>query len=168
MKVELDLEFWSDDSDIIAVSDSPFLDGEGTPFVASKSVVDLDKESKEDESSSCLFTKELMEVLEKPYDEKELLKLSNQASMQKPVTRCRELRKGREKIYETDKLGPSYLQRFSDFDKEYKLVDGVDKAKALKLLRGFFFYLRNCSRDGAFEPWRKDKQWLQLATIGRW
>ncbi|KAF8091520.1 hypothetical protein N665_0444s0034 [Sinapis alba] len=158
-KVKVELESWSDDddndNDIIEVSDSPFTDGESTPFVVSKSknVIDLEKENTEDEESdSCVFRKELMVVLEKPYDEGELLLLSGQASVKKRVSRCRELRKGRESSYETSELGQSYLEKVCDFGKEFKRVDGDDKAR-LELLRGFFFYLENVCLPGAFKPW---------------
>ncbi|CDY35958.1 BnaA05g29920D [Brassica napus] len=158
-KVKVEIESWSsddDDDDVIEVSDTPFTDGESTPFVVSKSkeVIDLEKDdSTDDESdSNCVFRKELMDVLEKPYDAGELLLLSAQASMKKPVSRCRELRKGRESSYETSELGQSYLEKVCDFDKEYKLADGDDKAR-LELLRGFFFYLENISLPGSFKPW---------------
>ncbi|XP_010486343.1 PREDICTED: uncharacterized protein LOC104764500 [Camelina sativa] len=159
VKIEQDLESWSDGSDIIAIDDNPFLDGDGTPFVASKKVVDLDEVSKEDDSGSCWFRKELMDVLEKPYDGGELKQLHRHASIHRKMTRCRELRKGRETDYETDELGQSYLESFPDFEKEYKLVDGVDKERALKLLRGFFFYLKYVSHDGVFKPWEKNQWW---------
>ncbi|CAH8291309.1 unnamed protein product [Eruca vesicaria subsp. sativa] len=154
-KVKVELESCSDDDDIIEVSDTPFTDGETTPFVVSKSktVIDLEDDSTEDESGdSCVFRRELMDVLEKPFDEGELLLLSGQASMKKRVSRCRELRKGRESSYETSELGLSYLEKVCDFDKEYKLVEGDDKAR-LELLRGFFFYLENICLPGAFKPW---------------
>ncbi|KAH0927688.1 hypothetical protein HID58_019944 [Brassica napus] len=158
-KVKVEIESWSsddDDDDVIEVSDTPFTDGESTPFVVSKSkeVIDLEKDDSTDDESfgSCVFRKELIDVLEKPYDEGELLLLSSQASMKKPVSRCRELRKGRESSYETSELGQSYLEKVCDFDEEYKRVDGDDKAR-LELLRGFFFYLENISLPGAFKPW---------------
>ncbi|CAN8260107.1 unnamed protein product [Cochlearia groenlandica] len=151
VKSEVDLESWSDD---IVVSDSPFLDVECSPFVVSKTVIDVEKGRTEDESSSCWFKKELMDVLKKPYDEQELLMLSGRASVTRPVTRCRELRKGRESSYETDLMGKSYLEKFSEFDDVYKLVEGDDEAR-LELLRGFFFYLENVCQDGAFKPWEK-------------
>ncbi|EOA30367.1 hypothetical protein CARUB_v10013490mg [Capsella rubella] len=157
VKIEQDLESWSDGSDIIAIDDTPFLDEEGTPFVASKKVVDLDEVSKADNSSSCWYRKQLMDVLKKPYDEKELKQLHRYATIHKKMTRCRELRKGRERDYETDELGQSYLESFPDFEKEYKLVDGVDQERALKLLRGFFFYLKYVSHDGAFKPWEENQ-----------
>ncbi|KAG7576444.1 hypothetical protein ISN45_Aa03g008270 [Arabidopsis thaliana x Arabidopsis arenosa] len=157
VKVEPDHD-WSDY--IIAMGDSPFLDGEEcTPFVVSKKVVDLDEGSKEDESSSSWFRKELMDVLQKPYDEGELKLLHRYASIHRKMTRCRELRKGRESDYETDELGQSYLESFPDFEKEYKLVVGVDKARALKLLRGFFLYLKYVSHDGVFKPWERNQRW---------
>ncbi|CAE5966509.1 unnamed protein product [Arabidopsis arenosa] len=157
VKVEPDHD-WSDY--IIAMGDSPFLDGEEcTPFVVSKKVVDLDEGSKEEESSSSWFRKELMDVLQKPYDEGELKLLHRYASIHRKMTRCRELRKGRESDYETDELGQSYLESFPDFEKEYKLVVGVDKARALKLLRGFFLYLKYVSHDGVFKPWERNQRW---------
>ncbi|CDY28022.1 BnaC05g44240D [Brassica napus] len=158
-KVKVEIDSWcsdDDDDDIIEVSDTPFTDGESTPFVVSKNkeVIDLEKDdSTDDESgSSSAFRRELIDVLEKPYDAGELLLLSSQASMKKPVSRCRELRKGRESSYETSELGLSYLEKVCDFDREYKLADGDDKAR-LELLRGFFFYLENISLPGAFKPW---------------
>ncbi|CAN8269984.1 unnamed protein product [Cochlearia groenlandica] len=156
VKVEKDLdESLSDDSDIIMVSDSPFFDGEAIPFVSSKSkIVDLDKESisEEDETSSW-FSKELMKDLKRPYNDREFSRLYREASIHRRMTRCRELRKGRESDYETDELGKSYFERFDDFHKAYKGLDRSDKARSLELLRGFFFYLKNVSHDGAFKPW---------------
>ncbi|CAN7113252.1 unnamed protein product [Brassica rapa subsp. narinosa] len=162
VKVEQDTESCShdDDDDDIMVSDSPFLSGDSTtPFVVSKSktVIDLEKDSTEDESRNCVFTKELMEALEKPYDKRELLKLFGDVSKKKPVIRCKELRNGRVKNYETSELAPSYLEKVSDFDREYKSVDGDDKAR-LKLLRGFFFYLKNVARADSFKPWLPENQ----------
>uniref|UniRef100_M4FG00 Uncharacterized protein n=1 Tax=Brassica campestris TaxID=3711 RepID=M4FG00_BRACM len=161
VKVEQDTESCShDDDDDIMVSDSPFLSGgSSTPFVVSKSktVIDLEKDSTEDESRNCVFTKELMEALEKPYDKRELLKLFGDVSKKKPVIRCKELRNGRVKNYETSELAPSYLEKVSDFDREYKSVDGDDEAR-LKLLRGFFFYLKNVTRAGSFKPWLPENQ----------
>ncbi|CAG7890702.1 unnamed protein product [Brassica rapa] len=161
VKVEQDTESCShDDDDDIMVSDSPFLSGDRTtPFVVSKSktVIDLEKDSTEDESRNCVFTKELMEALEKPYDKRELLKLFGDVSKKKPVIRCKELRNGRVKNYETSELAPSYLEKVSDFGREYKRVNGDDKAR-LKLLRGFFFYLKNVARAGSFKPWLPENQ----------
>ncbi|KAF2559476.1 hypothetical protein F2Q68_00018104 [Brassica cretica] len=160
-KVKVEIDSWcsddDDDDDIIEVSDTPFTDGESTPFVVSKNkeVIDLEKDDSTDDDesgSSSVFRRELIDVLEKPYDAGELLLLSSQASMKKPVSRCRELRKGRESSYETSELGLSYLEKVCDFDREYKLADGDDKAR-LELLRGFFFYLENISLSGAFKPW---------------
>ncbi|KAG7619222.1 hypothetical protein ISN44_As04g001410 [Arabidopsis suecica] len=158
VKVEPDHD-WSDY--IIAMGDSPFLDGEEcTPFVASKKVVDLDEGSKKNESSITWFRKELMDVLKKPYDEGEMKQLHRDVSIHRKMTRCRELRKGRGSVYETGELGQSYLESFPDFEKEYKLVVGADnKARALKLLRGFFFYLKYVSHDGVFKPWEKTQSW---------
>ncbi|CAA0392963.1 unnamed protein product [Arabidopsis thaliana] len=158
VKVEPDHD-WSDY--IIAMGDSPFLDGEEcTPFVASKKVVDLDEGSKKNESSITWFRKELMDVLKQPYDEEEMKQLHRDVSIHRKMTRCRELRKGRGSVYETGELGQSYLESFPDFEKEYKLVVGVDdKARALKLLRGFFFYLKYVSHDGVFKPWEKTQSW---------
>ncbi|XP_018464662.1 uncharacterized protein LOC108835943 [Raphanus sativus] len=161
MASEKDIESCSDDDDdMIMVSDSPFSCGGSTPFVVSKSktVIDLEKDiTEEDESRNCLFTKELMDLLEKPYDKRELLRLSGDVSEKKGVSRYRELRKGRVRNYETPDLGPSYLEKVFDFDQEYRRVDGDDKAR-LKLLRGFFFYLKNVTRAGSFKPWLPENQ----------
>ncbi|KAG2318150.1 hypothetical protein Bca52824_021272 [Brassica carinata] len=162
MPPEKDTESCSDDDDddMIMVSDSPFSGGDSTtPFVVSRSktVIDLEKDSTEDESISSVFTKELMDELEKPYDEGELLRLSGDVSVKKQVSRCRELRKGRVSNYETHELGHSYLEKVSDFDREYRRVDGDDEAR-LKLLRGFFFYLKNVTRAGSFKPWLPENQ----------
>ncbi|KAJ4885998.1 Uncharacterized protein Rs2_25746 [Raphanus sativus] len=162
MASEKDIESCSDDDDddMIMVSDSPFSCGGSTPFVVSKSktVIDLEKDiTEEDEGRNCQFTKELMDLLEKPYDKRELLRLSGDVSEKKGVSRYRELRKGRVRNYETSDLGPSYLEKVSDFDQEYRRVDGDDKAR-LKLLRGFFFYLKNVTRVGSFKPWLPENQ----------
>ncbi|XP_019098198.1 PREDICTED: uncharacterized protein LOC104773422 isoform X3 [Camelina sativa] len=148
------MSFSDSDSDTIVVGDRPFLDGEDSPFVPSKSyrVVDLD-DKRSDERSSW-FRKEIMNVLKQPYTLTELTELHNEASVQRRSTRHVELRDGTEFNFKTKKKRPSYLDEYPDFKKEYlDSLHDADERKALNLLRGFIFYLTNVVRDDAFKPW---------------
>ncbi|KFK44257.1 hypothetical protein AALP_AA1G235000 [Arabis alpina] len=145
----------SSDSDIIVVEDHPFLDEEDSPFVASKNyeAIDVDEDSGGDQRPSW-FRKEIMEVLKQPYTEEEYKELNQEASVRRLLTRCRELRDGREITYQTDQVRPSYLDRYPGFKK--KLEESLrenDRHRALNLLRGFIFYLTKLARDDAFLPW---------------
>ncbi|EOA39064.1 hypothetical protein CARUB_v10011723mg [Capsella rubella] len=157
IKVKLEQDYTmslsDSDSDII-VGDSPFMDEEDSPFVASKSykVIDLDDGSSDERSS--WFRKEIMNILKQPYTETELVKLHKEASVHRVSSRHVELRNGTEFSFKTEKERPSYLDGYPDFNKMYiDTLHEKDEYKALNLLRGFIFYLTNVVRDDAFKPW---------------
>jgi hypothetical protein len=99
-----------------------------------------------------------MEILRNPYDEKEFLRLYNEASVKRPLTKSRQLRDGREiEYYCDDQFALSYLEKYTDFNKTYHRYR-KDLPRALNLLRGFFFYLENIVLEGAFKPWLHEKR----------
>ncbi|XP_010416660.1 PREDICTED: uncharacterized protein LOC104702502 [Camelina sativa] len=159
------------DPDIIAVSDYPFPDGGKTPFEATKDgkVIDLEDgvELELDDLFNSSFSKRLIELLRNPYDEKEYLQLYTEASLKRPLTRSRQLRDGREIEYNVeDQLAPSYLEKYTDFNKIYHRYQ-KDLPRALNLLRGFFFYLENIVLEGAFKPWLHEKRLTSLCVDAR-
>jgi len=55
-----------------------------------------------------------MEILRNPYDEKEFLRLYNEASVKRPLTKSRQLRDGREiEYYCDDQFALSYLEKYT-------------------------------------------------------
>ncbi|KAG7590441.1 hypothetical protein ISN44_As07g026080 [Arabidopsis suecica] len=152
------------DPDIIAISDHPFPDGGKSPFEATNDgkVIDLEDGIEPDDIFNSSFSKKLMEILRNPYDEKEFLRLYNEASLKRPLTKSRQLRDGREIEYnDQHKLALSYLEKYTDFNKKYHRYR-EDLPRALNLLRGFFFYLENIVLEGAFKPWLHEKRLTNL------
>ncbi|KAH6782620.1 hypothetical protein C2S51_007913 [Perilla frutescens var. frutescens] len=101
------------------------------PFVSSKkfhrSMVEDDFPEAVDVASD-EFRKEVLMVLEKPFDKEEYTK------------------------YRKDiKLG-SYLDYHSDLKRKLKKYR-YRRGKCLVVLRGFFFWLENLTREGSFQPW---------------
>ncbi|KAL8481946.1 hypothetical protein ACS0TY_028187 [Phlomoides rotata] len=82
------------------------------------------------------FRKELLEVLKKPYD-------------------IEEYKQHREAI----QIG-SYFEHYPDLKKKLT-IHRYKRKKCLTILRGFFFWLQNVCREGAFKPW-KDGQCLAV------
>ncbi|EOA33584.1 hypothetical protein CARUB_v10019729mg [Capsella rubella] len=157
------------DPDIIAVSDYPFRDGGKSPFEATKDgrVIDLEDGTEPDDIFNSSFSKKLIEILRNPYDEKEYLRLYHEASLKRPLTRSRQLRDGREIEYNVeDQLAPSYLEKYTDFNKKYHRYQ-KDLPRALNLLRGFFFYLENIVLEGAFKPWLHEQRLTNLLVDAR-
>ncbi|KAG7659880.1 hypothetical protein ISN44_As01g066950 [Arabidopsis suecica] len=157
------------DPDIIAVSNHPFPDGGKSPFEATKDgkVIDLEDGIKPDDIFNSSFSKKLMEILRNPYDEKEFLRLYNEASVKRPLTKSRQLRDGREiEYYCDDQFALSYLEKYTDFNKTYHRYR-KDLPRALNLLRGFFFYLENIVLEGAFKPWLHEKRLTNLCVDTR-
>ncbi|EFH63933.1 hypothetical protein ARALYDRAFT_895612 [Arabidopsis lyrata subsp. lyrata] len=157
------------DPDIIAISDHPFPDGGKSPFEATNDgkVIDLEDGIKPDDIFNSWFSKKLMEILRNPYDEKEFLRLYNEASLKRPLTKSRQLRDGREIEYnDQHKLALSYLEKYTDFNKKYHRYQ-KDLPRALNLLRGFFFYLENIVLEGAFKPWLHEKRLTNLCVDAR-
>ncbi|CAE5964430.1 unnamed protein product [Arabidopsis arenosa] len=153
------------DPDIIAISDHPFPDGGKSPFEATNDgkVIDLEDGIEPDDIFNSSFSKKLMEILRNPYDEKEFLRLYNEASLKRPLTKSRQLRDGREIEYnDQHKLALSYLEKYTDFNKKYHRYR-EDLPRALNLLRGFFFYLENIVLEGAFKPWLHEKRLTNLS-----
>lgn len=75
---------------------------------------DLEDGIEPDDIFNSLFSKKLMEILRNPYDEKEFLRLYNEASFKRPLTRSRQLRDGREIEYDVeDQLALSYLEKYT-------------------------------------------------------
>ncbi|GER40305.1 BAH domain [Striga asiatica] len=103
-------------------------------------------------NNSSEFRRQLMDILKKPYDEKEYEKLWFDVELSKPEERHRELRHGRERSSATDKSGKSYLDYHSGLRRQLSQFQD-DKPKLLNLLRGFFFWLEKSSQDNAFQPW---------------
>ncbi|GLU20668.1 hypothetical protein SLE2022_368560 [Rubroshorea leprosula] len=95
------------------------------------------------------FREKLMEILSLPYDEREYQLLWKNISNRKPKQRRRELR-GREVSY-SGAYGKSYLDYYPAVKE--KLQNEKNRHKALNLLRGFFFWLKNLMHKGAFLPW---------------
>ncbi|CAH8305250.1 unnamed protein product [Eruca vesicaria subsp. sativa] len=145
------------DPDIIAVSNCPFFDGGYSPFEANKDgkVIDLEDRIEPEDMFNSKFSKKLLEILRQPYDKDEFKQRYLEASHKKQLTRSRQLRDGREIEYNVDhQLGPSYLDRYPDFKRVFRRSRCVkDDARALNLLRGFFFYFENIVLEGAFKPW---------------
>ncbi|XP_010537348.1 PREDICTED: uncharacterized protein LOC104812078 [Tarenaya hassleriana] len=176
VKLEMDTES-SCNSDIIAVADHPFSDDEYSPFVpAKKYITDVDEEDEGPvEVSNSLFRKELMDVLRKPYDEMEFVNLYRDVSIQKITIQERDLRNGR--VRRETKILSAYIDQHPDLRelflpwdgstefKDFSVLPIKDRHRALNLLRGFFFYIKNMVRDGAFKPWL-DKECLETSCHG--
>ncbi|CAJ1974782.1 unnamed protein product [Sphenostylis stenocarpa] len=98
------------------------------------------------------FKEKLMEELRAPFCEEEYKRLLHDITVRKPVQHHRDLR-GRIKIYDKHYLGKSYLDFNFDLAEKIKTARD-DHPRVLNLLRGFFYWLKNLSHDGAFLPWR--------------
>ncbi|KAG5019488.1 hypothetical protein GYH30_015258 [Glycine max] len=103
-------------------------------------------------NASTLFREKLMEELKAPYCEEEYKRLLHDITIQKPIQHHRDLRGGI-KIYEKPDLGKSFLGYHVDLAMKIKTVRD-DHFRVLNLMRGFFYWLKNLSHEGAFPPWR--------------
>ncbi|KAF8011117.1 hypothetical protein BT93_J1664 [Corymbia citriodora subsp. variegata] len=103
-------------------------------------------------SSGTVFRKKLMGILKMPYDVKEHEDLSQRVRHKRQKKVEKSLRRGRDFTSSLGQRCKSYLELYKDFAKELKLVRG-DCHRNLNLLRGFFFWLENIPREGAFKPW---------------
>lgn len=75
---------------------------------------DLEEGIQRDDIFNSSYSKKLIEILRKPYDETEFLKLYDEASLKRPLTRSRQLRDGREIEYNVeDQLALSYLEKYT-------------------------------------------------------
>ncbi|XP_043808990.1 uncharacterized protein LOC110607037 isoform X2 [Manihot esculenta] len=123
------------------------------------------------------FRERVIEILKKPYDQKEYDELLEEVGHRRPVIEDRVLRNGRAASCSVP-IGKSYLDQCQDLDMKIKSA-GSDKLKILNLLRGFFFwlqwhflihlvdaYLIQCApHEGAFKPW-KDSSCLEVLPQG--
>ncbi|KAJ8762943.1 hypothetical protein K2173_023072 [Erythroxylum novogranatense] len=143
----------SADSEVIVVDVDPFSDDAHTPFVTSKYIlVESDECIENSIGKSCLrFRDGVMEILEKPFDEKEYQDLLNEATLKRKVVRDKELRSG-PKQFQLPGPGKSYLDQHRDLA---AIIDSSenDKPKVLNLLRGFFYWLQRVAHNGVFKPW---------------
>lgn len=106
------------------------------------------------------FKKHLREILEKPFDKKELKAKYSEAQKRKPMERIKIMR-GREVDYPIEQRRKSYLARHPDL--EDMLNDALqksDRRRALALLRCLFYYYENLSHEGSFAPWKNPQGWL--------
>ncbi|KAK8970607.1 hypothetical protein KSP40_PGU003127 [Platanthera guangdongensis] len=108
-----------------------------------KSVVDVD---------SCIlssFDVKLRAALSMTYDKKEHESLMKQANYRTPVLRHKDLR-SQGKSFSTRKMGVSYLEHFPELAKK---LENSEPERALELLRGLFFWLKNVCHEGSHQPW---------------
>ncbi|BAT79165.1 hypothetical protein VIGAN_02199100 [Vigna angularis var. angularis] len=109
--------------------------------------------------ATTFFEEKLMAELKAPFCEEEYKRLLHIITVRKPVQRHRDLRGGII-IYDEPRLGKSYLDCNVDLAKRIKAAHG-DHPRILNLMRGFFYWLKNLSHDGAFMPW-KYSSWLDV------
>ncbi|KAF8011121.1 hypothetical protein BT93_J1668 [Corymbia citriodora subsp. variegata] len=103
-------------------------------------------------SSGTVFRKKLMGILKMPYDVKEHEDLSQRVRHKRQKKVEKSLRRGRDFTSSLGQRCKSYLELYKDLAKKLKLVQG-DCHRNLNLLRGFFFWLENVPKEGAFKPW---------------
>ncbi|RZC94470.1 hypothetical protein C5167_026201 [Papaver somniferum] len=115
-----------------------------------------------DEDDQEEYANKLLKIINMPYDVKEYRDKYDLASERQPVKRCRDTRR-RSVKYETDEMGRSYFDHYSD------LKEMVDRAReqgnarrALLLLRWLFFYNETVAQEGSFVPWRKPSFMRQI------
>ncbi|XXG47806.1 hypothetical protein AAC387_Pa02g2385 [Persea americana] len=96
------------------------------------------------------FKEELMVCLNRPFDQEEHDMLLDEAKTQKRSERSRDLR-SRSVSYATKGRSSSYFDHYPDLERQIMFSN---PHKSLTLLRGFFFWLKNLSHEGAFPPWR--------------
>ncbi|XP_048131325.1 uncharacterized protein LOC115751390 isoform X2 [Rhodamnia argentea] len=103
-------------------------------------------------SGGTVFRKKLMAVLKMPYDVKEHEDLYRRVKHKRQKTVEKSLRQGRDFTSSLGEHCKSYFELYKDLAKELKLVQR-DGHRSLNLLRGFFFWLENIPKEGAFKPW---------------
>ncbi|KAA8546454.1 hypothetical protein F0562_002807 [Nyssa sinensis] len=153
---EEDVESSSDPEILVTDNVSYCNEGNYNPFVTSR----LYDPSMEGDGWHCVgnpnksnhsqFREKLISILRRPYDNNEYEELLEEINARKPMEGRRELRGGT-KSYSADKCSKSYLDHHSDL--RSKIDAQFDRRKVLNLLRGFFFWLKNLSHEGAFRPW---------------
>ncbi|KAM0947330.1 hypothetical protein DsansV1_C08g0085041 [Dioscorea sansibarensis] len=95
------------------------------------------------------FKRKLMIVLNKPYNHNEYQMLLREAAERKPLCKMKNLR-SITISYATEQSSNSYLDYYPDLAKQ---IESANSEKALVLLRGFFFWLKNLCHEGAYRPW---------------
>ncbi|KAJ7566302.1 hypothetical protein O6H91_02G096300 [Diphasiastrum complanatum] len=96
------------------------------------------------------FTEKLNSVLDEPFDMHQLAEMWELANHRKPVIRRRETRHRSHEI-STSEEGLSYLDHHPDL--ALKLASTMKPEGKLRLLRGFFCWLKCACMPGAFKPW---------------
>ncbi|XP_015885753.3 uncharacterized protein LOC107421105 isoform X2 [Ziziphus jujuba] len=146
------------DSDlkVIAMDKDPYCNEGYTPFVSARPFherIEADDWTCDGSltTSHSQFREKLMEILKRPYDSNECKNLLKEASCRKPIVRDRTLRSVT-KSYKSDSIAQSYLDWCTDLAEKIDLARG-DQLRTLNLLRGFFYWLKNLSQEGAFRPW---------------
>ncbi|KAJ6293817.1 hypothetical protein OIU76_021976 [Salix suchowensis] len=129
-----------------------FFDGKDTPFVSSKAYI-VEDEGWMDNGVSSKFREELLEILEKPYDEREFEDLWQRISHRSHVNRDLNLRSGCIR-FKTAAIGKSYLDHHADLEAKIQSAQS-NQPEILNLMRGFFYWLMNASHAGsrALRPW---------------
>ncbi|KAK4258809.1 hypothetical protein QN277_005215 [Acacia crassicarpa] len=125
---------------------------EDSPFICSETNCSFCLADERNQKDS-LYRKGLMEELERPYNQKELHKLLQVASHERPKEIHREMRHGVTK--DRPKRGgdnkTSYLKMQSGLQNAINQVK--EPRKVLFLLHGFFYWLKHLPEEGAFTPW---------------
>ncbi|KAJ0969483.1 hypothetical protein J5N97_022360 [Dioscorea zingiberensis] len=88
-------------------------------------------------SGSNDFERQLRIVVNKPFDHNEYKELLREATERKQLCKVKHLR-GTSISYATEELSKSYLDHYPELARQ---INSTDSHKALKLLRGFFFWL---------------------------
>lgn len=131
-------------------SESEILAADSDPCITPK-LFDSSRIKNRNRTGHSQFRDNLMVILKKPYDQLEYEELLQEIIQRKPLERHRDLR-GRIKSYSVEICSKSYLDHHTDLKRKIDAVQG-DRCKILNLLRGFFYWLKNLSHEGAFQPW---------------
>ncbi|KAA8538394.1 hypothetical protein F0562_028060 [Nyssa sinensis] len=148
----------SSDLEVLVTDNAPYC-GEGNynPFVTSRAYdSSMDGDGRQysgnpNKSNHSQFRENVMNFLRRPYNHKEYEDLLKEINDQKPIERRRELRGGI-KSYSANECGKSYLDHHRDLREKIDAAR-LDRCEVLNLLRGFFYWLKNLSHEGAFRPW---------------
>ncbi|CAD5174646.1 unnamed protein product [Musa acuminata subsp. malaccensis] len=118
------------------------------PLQTSSSTASYFDELLQHRSSS--FRDRLMDILRKPFDQKEFENMMSLINIRNPIVKYKELRNG-SKPYMTNQLGSSYLDCHPDLAR--RISSAFDDHHKSLFLHGFFFWLKNVGYEGAFKPW---------------
>ncbi|KAL2347155.1 hypothetical protein Fmac_001155 [Flemingia macrophylla] len=137
-------------------------DNETEDIIVQNQIVEHSWQQNNKDIARTLFKEKLMEELKMPYCEEEHQRLLNDITVRKRVQHHRDLR-GRIKIYEKNHLGMSFLDYSPDLAEKIEMAND-DPPRVLNLLRGFFYWLKNLSHEGAFMPW-EDESCLDVLPL---